>query len=349
VLVSLQLIPEQPAEELLEAVTVADRLGFHACYSADEIYHKDGWLLLAAAARATERIRLGPCVAPVFLRDPSYIAQLAGTLDELSGGRAEVVIGIGNIAMLEQYGVPWQGTRPLDRLAEAHHVIRTLLDDGAIDHDGKFFHYSSVTTTSRPVQPHVPIKIGAMGGPRSMILAGEIADGLLTACAYSDEALGYAAHHFRTGAESAGRDASALDLGCSLLGAIAPDADAARAAARALAAFYIPSMPAALLARHGIAAVDVEPINHAFADGDVERALSLTPDELADRIVIAGTPGDWVAYLTGPYASAGFNHALVSFADPFTVGAWTGWAAPGVPPLVEQVRLLGEAVLPALA
>jgi 5,10-methylenetetrahydromethanopterin reductase len=60
-LVSLQLIPEQPAEELLEAVTLADRLGFHACYSADEIYHKDAWLLLAAAARHTQQLRLSPC------------------------------------------------------------------------------------------------------------------------------------------------------------------------------------------------------------------------------------------------------------------------------------------------
>src|SRR5215203_5441956 len=46
--VSLQLIPEQPAEELVAAVKVADELGFYACYSADEIYHKDAWLLLGS-------------------------------------------------------------------------------------------------------------------------------------------------------------------------------------------------------------------------------------------------------------------------------------------------------------
>ena len=110
--VSLQLIPEQPASELLEAIEIADELGYYACYSADEIYHKDAWLLFAAAAARTERIRLGPCVAPIFMRDPSYIAQLAATLDELSDGRAEVVMGIGNIAMLEQYGVAVAGHSP---------------------------------------------------------------------------------------------------------------------------------------------------------------------------------------------------------------------------------------------
>jgi hypothetical protein len=93
---------------------------------------------------------------------------------------------------------------------------------------------------------------------------------------------------------------------------------------------------------------DAEPINAAFATGDVERALSLTPDELADRTVLAGSPDDWVAWLSGPYAEAGFGHALVSFADPDTVTACTGRDADGVPDLVEQIRLVGHEVLPVL-
>ena len=47
---SFQMLPEQPADELLDAIQSADELGFHACYSADEIYHKDAWMMLAAAA-----------------------------------------------------------------------------------------------------------------------------------------------------------------------------------------------------------------------------------------------------------------------------------------------------------
>jgi 5,10-methylenetetrahydromethanopterin reductase len=125
------MLPEQPADELLESIEFADELGYYACYSADEIYHKDAWMLLAAAARRTERVRLGPCVAPIFMRDPTYVAQLATTLDELSDGRSEVVFGIGNIAMLEQYDVGWRGTRPIARLREAHRIMRTVLDDGS--------------------------------------------------------------------------------------------------------------------------------------------------------------------------------------------------------------------------
>ena len=346
--ISFQMLPEQPARELLDAAAAADRLGYYACYSADEIYHKDAWLLFAAAAERTERIRLGPCVAPIYMREPTYIAQLAGTLDELSDGRAEVVFGIGNIAMLEQYGVEWRGTRPIARLREAYQVMRTVLDEGAIDFEGEFYRYSGVTTAARPVQEHLPVKIGAMGGPKSMELAGEIADGLHTGCAYSPEALGYTVEHFRAGAERAGRDPAGLDLGDSLLGAIAADGDVARRAGRILASFYIPSMPAALLERHGIDPERVAAVNDAFAAGDVQRALKATPEEVADKIMVAGTPEDWVRWLTETYAPAGLNHALVSFTDPFTLKAWAGIEIDGLPDLAEQVRIVGEQVLPAV-
>jgi 5,10-methylenetetrahydromethanopterin reductase len=339
------MLPEQPADELLNCIKTADELGYYACYSADEIYHKDAWLLLAAAAGETERVRLGPCVAPIFLRDPTYVAQLAATLDELSAGRAEVVFGIGNIAMLEQYGVKWRGTRPIARLREAHHVMRAVLDTGSIDFAGDFYAYSGVTTAARPVQEHLPLKIGAMGGPMSMELAGEIADGLHAACAYSTEALEYVVESFQAGAERAGRSREGLDLGDSLLGAIAEDGEVAKRAARILAAFYIPSMPPALLERHAIAPEEVAPVNDAFAAGDIRRALASTPDSLADRLVVAGTPDDWLRWLTETYAAAGLDHALVSFADPFTLRTWAGVSVDGLPSLDAQVRLFGEHVL----
>jgi 5,10-methylenetetrahydromethanopterin reductase len=348
VLASFQMLPEQPAGELLDSIRIADELGFYGCYSADEIYHKDGWMLLAAGARQTERIRLGPCVAPIYMRDPTYVAQLAATLDDLSDGRAEVVFGIGNIAMLQQYGVQWKGTRPIARLREAHQVMRTVLDEGSIDFAGDFYVYSGVSTAARPVQEHLPLKIGAMGGPKSMELAGEIADGLHTACAYSTEALGYAAGCFEAGVERAGRSRDRLDLGDSLLGAIAADGEAARRAGRILAAFYIPSMPPALLDRHGIDPDEVAPINEAFAAGDVKRALAATPDAIADRLVVAGTPDDWLRWLTETYSAAGLDHALVSFTDPFTLRSWAGVEVDGLPRLTEQIRLFGEHVLPQL-
>ena len=145
-----------------------------------------------------------------------------------------------------------------------------------------------------------------------------------------------------------GRSPDGLDLGDSLLGAIALDGDVARRAGRILAAFYIPSMPPALLERHGIEPDQVVPVCEAFAAGDVRGALEATPDEIADRIMVAGTPDDWVRWLKETYVPSGLDHALVSFTDPFTLKAWAGIDVEGLPDLGEQVRLFGEQVLPEL-
>ena len=118
---------------------------------------------------------------------------------------------------------------------------------------------------------------------------------------------------------------------------------------RTMAAFYIPSMPPALLERHGIESDQVTAVNDAFAAGDVRGALESTPDEVADRIIFAGTADDWVRWLTETYSPAGLNHALVSFADPFTLKTWAGSEVEGLPDLKEQVRIFGEQVLPEVA
>src|ERR687885_553163 len=172
---SYAMLPDYPLEESLRAIELADRLGFHAVYAADETWHKDLWLLFAAAAARTSRVRMGPSVSAVTLREPTLIAQAAATLDELTGGRAEVVLSSGNFGLLAQYRTDWTTTRPLSRVIEGVHVVRTFLDEGAITFDGEFFSYDGLFTFARPVQQRLPVKMGAMRGPRSFVAAKDAA------------------------------------------------------------------------------------------------------------------------------------------------------------------------------
>ena len=345
---SYQLLPEQPVDELLDVIQLLDELGFWACYSADETYHKDMWSIFAAAAGRTKRIRLGPEVTHVVLKDPTIIAQQAATLDELTGGRAELVYSTGNFAMLKQYRVEL-GRKPIARLREAHHVFQTFLADGTIDFEGDFYAYSGLFTAARPVQDPFPIKLGGMKGPRSFELAGEIADGLHTALAYSPEALEFVARAFADGAGKAGRDWKELDLANNMLGAISADPAPAREASRIVAAFYVSSMPPELLVRNGIDPGEVGGIIDAFQGGDVRRALADTPVELGDALSVAGTPDDWVRAIEERMIPAGFNHLLVTFADPFLVESWSGTQIDGLPSLEEQLRLFHAEVMPSFA
>ena len=66
---SYAMLPDYPLSESLASIKKADELGFYAVYAADETWHKDLWLLFAAAAASTSRIRLGPSVSCVCLRE----------------------------------------------------------------------------------------------------------------------------------------------------------------------------------------------------------------------------------------------------------------------------------------
>src|ERR1700761_4911014 len=199
------MLPDYPLADSIEMIKVADELGYYACYSVDETWHKDLWCLFSAAADKTTNIRLAPTSAHVFLREPTLICQQLATLDELSGGRAEAVVSTGNFVMMDQYHLDWAKRRPLSRLREALHVMRTFLDDGKIDFEGDFFKYTGLFTAARPVQERIPLKMGGMKGPRSFEVAGEIADGLHHALSYSRSAYDYVVDHVKVGAERVGR------------------------------------------------------------------------------------------------------------------------------------------------
>jgi 5,10-methylenetetrahydromethanopterin reductase len=342
-------LPAYPLSESISLIQKADELGFHAAYAVDETWWKDMWLLFAAAADKTKQIRLGPNVTHVIMRDPAHIVQMVGTLDELTGGRAEIVVSFGNQALLPQHGIDHTGMKPLSRVIEARQVMRTLLDEGAITFEGEFFKYKGLYTFSRPVQQRVPIILGAMGGPRSFEVAGELFEGVHQAVAASKETYQYMIDHVKIGADRAGRDWRELDLGAWVLMTVAEDSASAKEAARLLAAFYFSSMPRQQQERHGISEGDLKPIFDAFAAGDVKKALDLTAPELAEKITIAGTPEEVVAKLKENVLSTGVNHVIAAITDRYLVKAFTGNDIELCPDTREQLQLIHDRVMPALA
>jgi 5,10-methylenetetrahydromethanopterin reductase len=196
------------------------------------------------------------------------------------------------------------------------------------------------------VQEHVPLKIGAMRGPKSFELAGEISDGMHQALAYSKEAMSYASEHVRLGAERAGRDASKLDLGAWMVTSISENGEAAKQAARVVVAFYIPAMPREQIERHGIDPDSLQPIMDAFNVGDVEKAVELTTMELTEKLSMSGSPEEWVARVKGEVAPSGFDHMLCAPIDPYLVEAWSGIKVANVPDQRGQLRLIHDRVMP---
>lgn len=347
--ISYVMLPDYPLTETIESIQLADELGFYAAYAADETWHKDLWLLFAAAADKTRNIRFGPNLSPITLREPTLISQAAATLDELSGGRAECVISSGNFGLLAQYGINWAKTKPLSRVKEAHRVMRTFLDEGAITFDGDFYQYNGLFTFARPVQQRLPLKLGAMRGPKSFQAAGEISDGVHHALSYTRGAYEYLVDNVRIGAERAGRDWRELDIGAWVVFATGPDGQAATQAARAMVGLYASSMPEEQLRRNDIDPASLTDIIAAVGAGDLARAYELTPPELAEKLSVAGTPKQCAEKLSREILPTGVNHLILAITDSALVRSFSGMELPGIPSMTEQLRIVQEEVVPALS
>jgi 5,10-methylenetetrahydromethanopterin reductase len=228
------------------------------------------------------------------------------------------------------------------------HVMRTFLDDGKIDFEGDFFQYTGLFTAARPVQERVPLLMGGMKGPRSFEVAGEIADGLHHALSYSRPAYDYVVDHVKVGAQRGGRDWQELDIGAWIVSVVSEDSAAAKQAARILVAFYIPSMPAEQLARHGIDQAELQPMFDAFAAGDVAKAINMFSPEMAEKLSVAGTPEECAEQIERDIIPAGVNHIILALADAHLVEFFSGQTIGGVPSIPDQLRLAAERMFPAL-
>jgi alkanesulfonate monooxygenase SsuD/methylene tetrahydromethanopterin reductase-like flavin-dependent oxidoreductase (luciferase family) len=174
--------------ELLEAGRRADRLGYHSLWTWDHVYPivgssdgpiLEGWLMLAAWAQATERIRIGLMVGANTFREPALTAKMATTLDHISNGRA--VLGIGAAWFEEEhvaYGFEF-GDGPPERLrwlGEALPIMRGMLRGERPTAKGPRYRTRAVRNDPPPVQAKLPLLIGGGGEQVTLKLVARYAD-----------------------------------------------------------------------------------------------------------------------------------------------------------------------------
>jgi alkanesulfonate monooxygenase SsuD/methylene tetrahydromethanopterin reductase-like flavin-dependent oxidoreductase (luciferase family) len=155
----------------------AEDLGFDTIWLGDHLLYRyeDGstrgpwevWTMLAGLAASTSRIRLGPLVASTAFHSPGMLAKLASTVDEISQGRLVLGLGAGwNEPEFRAFGFPFD--RRIDRFEEAFTIVRTLLREGSIDFDGRYFQARDAELLPRPHAPGgPPLLIGSIG-PRML-------------------------------------------------------------------------------------------------------------------------------------------------------------------------------------
>jgi probable F420-dependent oxidoreductase len=139
----------------------------------------DPWVSLGAACAVTSRVRLSTAVALPVEHDPITLAKTIASLDHLSGGRVMLGAGFGwNTDELTDHGVPPASRRTV--LREYIEAMRALWTQDTPAYDGQFVKFGPCWAFPKPAQPHVPVIIGAGGGPKTLAWIARHADGWMT-------------------------------------------------------------------------------------------------------------------------------------------------------------------------
>ncbi len=169
---------------IAEMARVAEDIGLDSVWVGDHyLYrHPDGtrgpweaWTQLAAIAAVTSRVEIGPLVASTSFHEPGVLAKMALTVDEISEGRLILGLGAGwNETEYRAFGFPFD--QRISRFEEAFTVIRTLLREGAIDFEGRFYTLRDCELLPRgPRSGGPPLLIGS-SGPRMLRITMPHAD-----------------------------------------------------------------------------------------------------------------------------------------------------------------------------
>jgi len=162
-------------DESVARAKAAERLGFESVWTTQMPDARDASLVLAAYASHTQRVKLGTGVLPIYTRHPTAMAQMAASLDELSGGRFILGLGVSHKVTVEgMWGLRLEN--PVDAMREYLTIVRTTLRDGGCGFEGRYF--TGRVAYSGPRRADLPIMISALN-PRMLQLAGELADGIV--------------------------------------------------------------------------------------------------------------------------------------------------------------------------
>jgi 5,10-methylenetetrahydromethanopterin reductase len=188
-------------QEAVADARLAEEVGFDLVGIADsQSVYRELYVTAALCAAATRRVHIGPCVTNPITRHPAVSASAIATLDEVSEGRAFLGIGSGDSAVLNL------GERPA-RLAELRgyvETLRALLMSGRAQWQGRVLRLSWAAR-------RVPVYLAAEG-PRTLELAGEVADGVIVNLGLVPEIVKRAVAQVEAGARRAGRDPSSIEV-----------------------------------------------------------------------------------------------------------------------------------------
>lgn len=278
------LQPVYPSSEFGDMVETIESHGYDEFWLTDSSLHsRYSYMYLTIAALRSQRMSVGTAVTNPVTRHPALGAVAAATLDEISGGRA--IYGIG------------AGDRPLHALGLK--PARLALLEDAIVAARKLWTGESITWAARgfslddahmryDVPTDIPVYISA-SGPKTLELAGRIADGVVLLAGLHPDGIQYALDHIDRGVEAAGRS-ERPKISVFAYGAVHDDEEIAMASARTIAAWFPQTAPM-YCELAGLSKELVEKVRTMYEGGEFQEAAEaakLLPDDFVKRMALSG-------------------------------------------------------------
>ena len=289
----------------LDLILEADRLGYHAVWTS-EAYGSDCITPLAWIGAQTKSIKLGSGIMQMPARSPAMTAMTAITLDQLSGGRVLLGLGLSGPQVVEGWhGRPYG--KPLAKTREYVAILRQILArEAPLAHQGAHYQIpyagSDATGLGKPLKSIIngradlPIYLASIG-PKNVALTAEIADGwlpMLFSPAHYQETYG-AALEAGFAKAAAGKKARDFDIAASVTVVIDDELEAAYNQIKPMLALYIGGMGAKgrnfyfdLACRYGFEAA-ADTIQNLFLQARKGEAIMAAPDALVDAVALVGS------------------------------------------------------------
>ena len=193
--------------DLVDEVRQAEDLGLGSVFLSERFNYKDAAVMAGMAAAASSRIGIATAATNHNTRHPLITATMAATMHRASGGRFALGLGRGFAPLFDLMGVPRITNAQLTDVVE---IYRRLWRGEQFGHSGPAGEYPYLFTVS-PLEERIPILMVSIG-PKSMQLAGRIADAVVLHTYMPDEAVARSVELIRRSAEEAGRDPASVRI-----------------------------------------------------------------------------------------------------------------------------------------
>ena len=325
--IELNSAAHYPTRGVVELSPLVEQAGFGA-YWKGESNSTDPLVLLSGIAARTKTLKLGTAIYHIYGRSAVTLGIQSATLQDLSGGRLLLGLGVANKTIAAWHGGVFD--HPLTRAREYIEIVRKTAAGERVEYAGKAYNTGQRFQLSwKPSHPTFPIYLAGLG-PQMTKLVGQISDGVFINMA-TPAMIKTIADRVRAGAAEAGRDPASIEVIAKVRCSWNPDPKVARSKLRQVLTFYnIADHYKDMLKASGFEA-EVAAIEKAFKEGGFKAAQQLITDEYMDKLpVIPGTSVKEIKERLQPFVEAGVTRLIIPY-------------VPVTEPVIDDARKFVEA------